>query len=106
MAERKQPPAHDEAAAQPRGPWREEEKTLGAGTPDQDAGAAGEASTKARPHDERARMQGAAAEVAGDENRHAPDADTPVIGGRGHQSTGGTATEPEPEDPQAPRNPA
>lgn len=90
-------------AARQGGTWTEEEKTRGAGTPGQDAGGAGSASTAARPNDDRARTEGAAA-------AHAPDPATPVGGGRGHRSTGGSATKPEPEDPardpMAPRNPA
>lgn len=117
MAEPKQPPAPNPTpGTQPvrstGGAWTEEEKGRGAGQPGRGAGAAGDASTKGRPTDDRARTEGAAGGLggrgAGDApaDRPAPDPDTPVVGGKGHRSMGGSATEPEPEaDPQAPRNP-
>ncbi len=101
MATPKQPAPHDDAEARPAGPWREEEKAAGAGLPREDAGAAGEAATKGRPHDDRARTEGAVAEIAkrggveGGTDRPPPDPNTVVVGGIG-------ATEP----PKGPRNPA
>jgi len=112
MAEPKQPPAPGtQPVRRPGGDWTEEEKTRGAGEPGRPAGAAGDASAKARPSDDRERTEGAAASIAGrdetaPEDRPAPPADTPVVGGKGHRSMGGAATEPEPDpDPQARRNP-
>ena len=108
MASPRQPPGHDDSAARPDGPWREEEKHQGAGTPAEDAGPAGEASTKARPNDDRARTEGAAAGIARatqddmPPDRPAPDPDTVVVGGMGRESVGGAA---DPDDPDAPRNP-
>jgi len=110
MAEPKQPPAHE---AQPvrrtGGDWTEEEKARGAGQPGRGAGVAGDASTKGRPTDDRARTEGAAGGLAGGgggapADRPAPDPETPVAGGKGHRSMGGTATEPDPE-PEMPSDP-
>lgn len=88
------------------GDWTEEEKARGAGQPGRGAGAAGDASTKGRPTDDRARTEGAAGGLAGGggapADRPAPDPDTPVVGGKGHRSMGGSATEPEPEMPRDP----
>jgi hypothetical protein len=65
MPEPRQPSATPDApGAADRGPWKEEEKSRGAGTPGQDSGAADGPSTKARPTDDRARTEGAAASVA------------------------------------------
>ena len=107
MATPKQPAPHDDAHARPEGPWREDEKGTGAGLPRDDAGAAGEASTKGRPHDDRAKTEGAVADIAkrargeggpdGVTDRPPPDPDTVVVGG-----IGATATDP--EDPKGPRN--
>jgi hypothetical protein len=104
MADPKQPAAHDEDHAHPEGPWREEEKGLGAGVPSENAGTAGEATTKGRPHDDRARTEGAAADITrhgGDEeprNPPPPAPDTPMVGGIG-------ATETRPAEDGAERKP-
>jgi hypothetical protein len=101
MAAPQQPQSPDprKEAARQGGTWTEEEKTRGAaGTAD--AGAAGEAEPKGGPTGDRAETEAAAAQIQG-----APDPDTPVGGGKGTRSTGGSATEPG-SDPQAPRNPA
>jgi hypothetical protein len=105
MAGPRQPPAHDDAAAEPKGPWTEEEKRRGAGVPGGDAGAADGPSTKARPNDERARTEGAAANIASNKDTPPPDPDTVIVGGIGTRPLDGGAPDPEPEDPQAPRNP-
>ena len=60
-------PRHPDPAKPAAGrdqPWTEEEKGRGAATgPDDAAGAAGEAGTKGRPTDDRARTEGAAGEI-------------------------------------------
>ena len=72
--------------------WTEEEKARGAPTDAAaarggTAGAAGEAVPKAKPSDDRAATEAAAAEQA-------PDPDRPVGGGRGTRSRGGSASDP------------
>ena len=117
MAEPRQPPAHDDAAAESAGPWTEEEKRRGAPTdapPGTDAGAAGDAVPKGGyGGDDRAETESAAArtgaeaeaEAEGAPNRPAPGPDTPVVGGPGRGAIADTAIKPGAEDPQAPRNP-
>lgn len=115
MAEPRQPPAHDDAAAESAGPWTEEEKRRGAPTdapPGTDAGAAGDAVPKGGyGGDDRAETEsaaartGAEAEAEGAPDRSAPDPDTPVVGGPGRGAVADTAIKPGAEDPQAPRNP-
>ncbi len=80
---------NQQTQAPPRGgAWKPAEKTRGAPVRG-DAGPAGEAAPKGRPSDDRARTEAAAAET-----ERAPDPDTPVGGGEGRRSLGGSASEP------------
>lgn len=81
-----------EETARQDGAWTENEKARGAPSIGSDAGPAGEASPKAAPSDDRARTEATAAET--ERAAHAPDPDTPVGGGKGTRSLGGSATEP------------
>jgi hypothetical protein len=104
-----QSPDPRKEAARQGGTWTEEEKSRGAARPGESAGAAGEAVPEGGYGGEaRAATEAAAARIGDDAagGGHAPDPDTPVGGGKGHASMGGSATEPEDGDPQAPRNPA
>ncbi len=102
-----QSPDPRKEAARQGGTWTEEEKSRGAARPGESAGAAGEAVPEGGYGGEARAATESAAARTGDEADagHAPDPDTPVGGGKGTSSTGGSATDPG-SDPQAPRNPA
>lgn len=70
------------------GTWTPAEKARGAPV-EANAGEAGRAVPAGRHTDDRAKTEAAAAET-----EHAPDPDTPVGGGRGSRSMGGSATDP------------
>jgi len=95
----KNDPDRRKEAARQGGNWTEEEKVRGAPAGG-DTGAAGEAEPKAKPTDDRARTEAAAAET-----EHAPEPDRPVGGGRGHRSMGGSATQPKSPRPGGPVRP-